>query len=75
MCSPEGNFDIDAGDGVGWGPFRTPQITTNHKQIVRTKIVHTSGTFSKNVQKHLYNIFIYTEKDNEADKRIKNNNV
>ena len=28
IFSPEGNFDIDAGDGGG-GPFRTPQISPN----------------------------------------------
>ena len=48
---PEGNFDIDAGDGVGGGPFRTPQISNKsqkgHNKQVRTIIVHTSGTFFK----------------------------
>ena len=42
ICSPEGNFDIDAGDGVGgglvggWGggPFRTPKI---HKHLNKLK--------------------------------------
>ena len=41
---PEGNFDIDAGDGVGWGGIRTPKITNKNPKIFRTKIVHTSGT-------------------------------
>ena len=33
ILPPEGNFDIDAGIGVGWGPIRTPQISTNHWKL------------------------------------------
>ena len=54
---PEGNFDIDARDGGGWwwwwwwwwrwGTIQDPIITKNRKEIFRTKIVDTSGTFSQ----------------------------
>ena len=38
--------------GMGWVvPSRTPQTSPSLKQIVRTRIVHTSGHFSKNVKK------------------------
>ena len=43
------------------------KILKHLKKTVRTKIVHTSGTFSTNLKKR----FIYTENDNEFDKRIK----
>ena len=45
---PEGNFDIGAGDGVGGDHLEPLEIQRNHKNIFRTKIVHTSGTFFKN---------------------------
>ena len=44
---PEGNFDIGAGDGDGGGG---QQITKNHKNIFRTRIAHTSGTFFEKFQ-------------------------
>ena len=37
------------------GPFRTSQIQTIHNKLLRTRIVHASGTF---VQKMSKNIFI-----------------
>ena len=70
----EGNFDIDARDEDGGRQI----ITQNHKKyknIFRTKIVHTSGYFSNNVQNLFKRIFIYTENDTEADKRIVINNL
>ena len=36
------------------GPFRTPQIPENHKQIVRTKIVHTYEAFFEQTQKLIF---------------------
>ena len=75
---PEGNFDIDAGDGVGGGIIQDPQPPQNLKQIVCTKIVHTSGTFLQKMLKRILNksstyLHIY-RKYNESDKHIKNNN-
>ena len=60
------------GWGWGGGPFRTkhPKNLKKSQKTVRTKIVHTSVHFSKNVKEYLQNIFIYTENDNESDKRI-----
>ena len=56
----EGNFDIDAGD---WGgPFRTPKISNNHEQIVRTKIVHTSVIFFKKMYNNTFKISSYIQK-------------
>ena len=50
----EGNFDIDAGDGDGdGGDHRGPPNHKESQRIVRTKIVHVSQTFSKNVKKML----------------------
>ena len=40
LFPPEGNFDIDAGDGGGgWGPFRTPKIHKKKKTIIKTTFV------------------------------------
>ena len=63
----EGNFDIDAGDGDGGGPFRiqTPPKTQT-SQTNRTEIVHTSGNFSKrikNMLKNIFNISSYIQKN------------
>ena len=48
--------------GMGWGgPFRTPKnlqkSPKNSKNILRTKIVHTSGTFFQKISENLKNIF------------------
>ena len=48
FVSPEGNFDIDAGDGGWGGPFRTPKSPKTNQRTVRTKCAHTSGTSFKN---------------------------
>ena len=53
----ERNFDIDAGDGDG-GVSKVKNIS---KTIVRTKIVHTSGQFSKN-GKNSFKIYSYIQK-------------
>ena len=72
----EGNFDIDAGDGGGGGgPFRTVKSQTITKTYFVRELFTLLGHFSKHVNKYLQNIFIYTEHDNESDKRIKNTNV
>ena len=64
-CLPprKGALTLTPGMGVvGGGPFTTPKspptqkITKHRKQIVRTTVVHTSGTFkqiSKNVKRYL----------------------
>ena len=75
MFPHKGTLTLTPGMGVGLGPFGTPQIRlksrkTKHNKKVCTKIVHTSGTFFKLSKKYLENIFIYTENDNEPDKRI-----
>ena len=48
ICFPlEGNFGIDAGDGGGGHlEQKSPNHNKSHK-IARTRIVHTSWTFSK----------------------------
>ena len=56
---PEGNFDIDAGDGGGGG--NPPTSQKSRKKIVRqlfTLLEH----FSKNAKSSFQNISIYTEK-------------
>ena len=60
IFTPEGNFDIDAVDGGGWGvgvgePLRNkiPKTSSNVAKQNRTEIVHTSRICSKNVQKYL----------------------
>ena len=61
--SPQkGTFTLTPGMGVcgcvgGVGDHFGPQIPTNHKQIVRTTIVHTSGTCFKQSQKISQNVF------------------
>ena len=54
---------------------QNPPASQKNKQIVRTTIVHTSGTFLENVENYLQNIFIYTEKDTGSDKRIQKNSL
>ena len=78
--SPEGNFDIDAGDGCLWvggwlggwvgGDYLGPQIQNNLKKTICTKIVHTSGTFPKNVK----NNPSYIQKTNALQITIYNTN-
>ena len=54
-----GNFDIGAGDGDGGGDhLGPPKIPKHLKQIVRTEIIHTSGTFSKSVKIYLRYVHI-----------------
>ena len=80
---PKGNFDIDAGDGGGGvgGDHLGPKIINKTHKIrtkkVRTKIIHTSGTIFKKCIEIFFKISSYkiTEKDNESDKRIQNNNL
>ena len=57
MFPPEGSFDIDAGDGDGGIPFRTPNIPKQSQIILRTKIVHTPGMFFFLFQKIFKNTF------------------
>ena len=85
---PEGNFDIDAGDGCGgggwvggWGAFRTknpPKSKKSHKKTIRTRSVHTSGTFfqkCRKVSKHIFTICSIYRKYTESGNRIQNNNL
>ena len=70
---PGGNFDIDAGDGGGGKTFRTPNILQNPKSSYEN-CSHFWDIFRK-CRKISLNIFPYTEKYNESDKRIKNNKI
>ena len=70
----EGNFDIDAGDGMGGGDHlgqTIPKITKKHN--VR-KLFTLLGHFSKK-RKNISLIYKDIEKDTESDKRNKNNNL
>ena len=71
LFPPKGTLTLTPGMGMGGGIHLEPQISKHLKNIIRTRIVHTSGSF---FQKYLQNISIYTEKYTESDKRIKNNN-
>ena len=65
---PERNFDIDARDGGGGGPFRTKhpqQFQEITKRIVRTIIVHTSGTFLQKTFKSIFKISSYIQKNTQ----------
>ena len=59
---PEGNFDIDAGDGGGGGdhlgPLESPKIT--QKYFVR-KLITLLGQFSKNVE-NTFKMYSYIQK-------------
>ena len=58
LLPPEGNLDIDAGDGDGGGG-EGQIIAKNHQKsqnIFRTNIVHTSGTFFKEMCKTIFKI-------------------
>ena len=65
--------------GGGGGPFRTPKIPQDHKQIIRTKIVYTSGTFfekiAKNHKKYFLTMFPYRVKYTESEYDIQNNDL
>ena len=64
-----------------WARFRTEhlKIPQNLKQMVSTKIVHTSGTvldfFRENVQKYIWTMFPYTVKYTESEYDIQNNDL
>ena len=58
MFPPEGNFDIDAGDGGGGGDHLGPQKSKKSQKQNRTKTVH----FCRIFQKYLQNIFIYRKR-------------
>ena len=64
---------------VGGGDHLGQQILQNHKtfqkKLFGTRIVHTSGTFFKNVKACPQNMLIYTEKTTESDKRIQNSSL
>ena len=48
LFPPEGNFDIDAGDGVGgWGPFKTPKSL---KTISHELFSHSRNIFPNNLK-------------------------
>ena len=75
LAPPEGNFDIDAGDGggLGGGDHLGPQKS---QKILRTRMFHTSGTLFQNIPKnHIFFNFIYTEKDTESEYHIQNINL
>ena len=51
--------------GMGGGDFEPQQsfkIITNHNKTVRTKIVHTSGTFVEQMFKNIFKISPYIQK-------------
>ena len=50
------------GVGGGGGPFRTPTILKLSPKIFRTKIVHTSGTFFPQNEKHIFKLSSYIQK-------------
>ena len=73
LFTPEGNFDIDAGDGGGGaagdhlGPPKSTQILTNSSC---ENCSNFWDIFRKAKNTPLYNIFLYTENDSESDTRI-----
>ena len=62
-----------------YGDHLGPKTPTNLKQMISTKIVHTSGTFLelvwKNVKNTFETMFPYRVKYNESESDIKNNNL
>ena len=70
LFPPEGNFDIDAGDGGGGGPFRTQKISNylkNIEKIVRTKIVQFWDIFKKSKKKLKLSSYIRKMTQNPID--------
>ena len=67
MFPPEGNFDIDAGDGGGWvggwgdhlGP---PKSQTNHTKHFVRKLFTLLGHVSEHCKQTFFDIFSYTQK-------------
>ena len=73
-------FPLDAGVGWWWwgGPFRTKDPNNFWTNISHGNCSHFWDIFPQNpeyVEKYLQNIFLYTEKYNEFEKRIHNNSL
>ena len=57
----EGNFDIDAGDGGGGGPFRTPKSYKNPKNPPHENCSH-FWDISPKMSKNIFRICSYIQK-------------